>query len=68
MNHDQIKHLRSLRLLLSQDKAPLGFLLAAGCPLSVKVAGNPLLPDMAVYLRLSTTHMLQTLRPHHIKN
>ena len=47
MNHDQIKHLRSLRLLLSQDKAPLGFLLAAGCPLSVKVAGNPLLPDMA---------------------
>ena len=47
MNHDQIRHLRSLRLLLSQDKAPLGFLLAAGCPLSVRVAGNPLLPDMA---------------------
>lgn len=47
MNHDQIKHLRSLRLLLSQDKAPLGFLLAAGCPLSIKVSGCPLLPDMA---------------------
>lgn len=47
MNHDQIRHLRSLRLLLSQDKAPLGFLLAAGCPLSVRVEGNPLLPDMA---------------------
>ena len=29
MNHDQIRHLRSLRLLLSQDKSPLGFLLAA---------------------------------------
>ncbi|MEE3473122.1 MAG: hypothetical protein VZR24_21015 [Butyrivibrio hungatei] len=47
MNHDQIRHLRSLRLLLSQDKAPLGFLLAAGCPLSVRIAGSPLLPDMA---------------------
>lgn len=46
MKHDQIRHLRSLRLLLSQDKAPLGFLLAAGCPLSVRIAGNPLLPDM----------------------
>lgn len=32
---------------MSQDKAPLGFLLAAGCPLSVRVAGAPLLPDMA---------------------
>ena len=32
---------------MSQDKAPLGFLLAAGCPLSVRVAGSPLLPDMA---------------------
>lgn len=47
MNHDQIRHLRSLRLLLSQDKVRLGFLLAAGCPLSVKDSGNPLLPDMA---------------------
>lgn len=25
MNHDQIRHLRSLRLLLSQDKARLAF-------------------------------------------
>ena len=48
MNHDQIRHIRNLRLLLSQDKSPLGFLLAAGCPRSVKdAAGNPLLPDMA---------------------
>jgi len=48
MNHDQIRHLRNLRLLLSQDKSPLGFLLAAGCPRSVKdAAGKPLLPDMA---------------------
>ncbi|MBR5184317.1 MAG: SIR2 family protein [Bacteroidales bacterium] len=47
MKHDQIRHLRSLRLLLSQNKSPLGFLLAAGCPLSVRESGVPLLPDMA---------------------
>ena len=47
MNHDQIRHLRSLRLLLSQNKSPLGFLFAAGCPLSIREAGGPLLPDMA---------------------
>lgn len=48
MNHDQIRHLRSLRLLLSQDKSPLGFLLAAGCPKSVKdTSGDSILPDMA---------------------
>lgn len=58
MNHDQIRHLRSLRLLLSQDKSPLGFLLAAGCPRSVKdTSGNPLLPDMAGLSKLiSDTH------------
>lgn len=48
MNHDQIRHLRNLRLLLSQNKSPLGFLLAAGCPRSVKdSAGASLLPDMS---------------------
>ena len=52
MKHDQIRHLRSLRLLLSQHKSPLGFLLAAGCPLSVKVDENPLLPDMRGLTRI----------------
>ncbi len=48
MKHDQLRHLRNLRLLLSQDKSPLGLFLAAGCPRSVKDdKGNPLLPDMA---------------------
>lgn len=46
MKHEQIRHLRNLRLLLSQDKTHIGFLLAAGCPLSVKVEDKPLLPDM----------------------
>lgn len=47
MKHDQLRHLRNLRLLLSQDKSPVGFFLAAGCPRSVKDnKGKPLLPDM----------------------
>ena len=46
MKHDQLRHLRNLRLLLSQNKSPLGFFLAAGCPLSVKDEGKPILPDM----------------------
>ena len=48
MKHDQLRHLRNLRLLLSQNKSPLGFLLAAGCPLSVRnpATGEPLLPAM----------------------
>lgn len=53
MRHDQLRHLRCLRLLLSQDKSPLGFFLAAGCPLSVKDEnGDPLLPDMAGLARI----------------
>lgn len=48
IKHDQIRHLRNLRLLLSQDKSPLALFMAAGCPLSVKDAdGRSLLPDMA---------------------
>lgn len=47
MKHDQLRHLRNLRLLLSQDKSPVAFLLSAGCPLSIKNSdGSPLLPDM----------------------
>lgn len=63
MEHDQIRHLRNLRLLLSQNKSPLGFLLAAGCPLSVKdpITGNPLLPDMSGLTKLiSDNHIADT--------
>lgn len=63
MKHDLIRHLRNLRLLLSQNKSPLGFLLAAGCPLSVKdpTTGNPLLPDMSGLTKLiSDNHIKDT--------
>ena len=47
MKHEQLRHLRNLRLLLSQDKTPIAFM-AAGCPQSVKDgSGKPILPDMA---------------------
>lgn len=48
MKRDQLTHLRNLRLLISQEKSPLCFLLAAGCLRAVKNdAGESLLPDMA---------------------
>jgi SIR2-like domain len=47
--HDPLRQLKYLRQTLSQDKKPLGFLLAAGCPLAVKVPEEkwPLIPDVA---------------------
>ena len=48
MKHEQLRHLRNLRLLLSQDKTPIALFMAAGCPQSVKDgSGKPILPDMA---------------------
>lgn len=45
-----VKHLENLLLCLSDNKRPIGFLLGAGCPYSIKVAENsneiPLLPNM----------------------
>lgn len=36
-----------LRAALEQEKKPIGFLLGAGAPMSVRVDGNPLIPDLA---------------------
>ena len=47
--HDPIRQLKYLRQTLSQDKKPLGFFLAAGCPLAVQMPEGelPLIPDIA---------------------
>jgi len=47
--HDPVRQLKYLRQTLSQNKKPLGFFLAAGCPLAVNMpAGEfPLIPDIA---------------------
>jgi hypothetical protein len=45
--HNAPRHLRSLRLSLGQDKAPIGLLLAAGCGVAVRSGGSPLVPDIA---------------------
>lgn len=46
--HDPVRQLKYLRQTLSQEKKPLGFFLAAGCPLAVKMPTNkyPLIPDI----------------------
>lgn len=47
--HDPIRQLKYLRQTLSQNKKPLGFFLAAGCPLAVEMPPDewPLIPDIA---------------------
>ncbi len=47
--HDPIRQIKYLRQTLSQNKKPLGFFLAAGCPLAVKMpmGESPLIPDIA---------------------
>ncbi len=45
--HDATRHIQGLRLSLSQDKAPLGLLLAAGCGMSVEAGNGPLIPGIA---------------------
>jgi hypothetical protein len=47
LEHSAARHLDYLRQCLRQDKAPIGFLLSAGCGVSVQVAGAPLIPDIA---------------------
>ena len=47
--HDPVRQLKYLRQTLSQNKKPLGFFLAAGCPLAVHMPTGkwPLIPDIA---------------------
>lgn len=47
--HDPVRQLKYLRQTLSQNKKPLGFFLAAGCPLAIPMPTGkwPLIPDIA---------------------
>lgn len=45
--HDPGRHANYLRQLLSHDKKPLGLFLGAGCSQSIRVEGEPLIPDLA---------------------
>jgi hypothetical protein len=47
--HDPVRQLKYLKQTLSQNKKPLGFFLAAGCPLAVNMpeGKSPLIPDIA---------------------
>jgi hypothetical protein len=47
--HDPVRQLKYLRQTLSQNRKPLGFFIAAGCPLAVKMPTGkwPLIPDIA---------------------
>jgi hypothetical protein len=44
--HRADQHLDYLRQCLRQDKAPIGFLLSAGCGVAIQTSGAPLIPDI----------------------
>jgi hypothetical protein len=47
MDHDPDRQANYLLQCLTQDKKPIGFLLGAGCPFSIKDgSNNPLIPDI----------------------
>lgn len=45
--HDPHKHIGQLRQALETPNRSVGFLIGAGCPLAVQIAGQPLIPDIA---------------------
>ena len=49
--HDLRRQINYLKQMLRQDKKPLGFLIGAGCPMSIPKSGGdgkePLIPDIA---------------------
>ena len=47
VEHYSDRHIDYLRQALRQDKAPVGLFLSAGCGVSVKSEGEPLVPDIA---------------------
>jgi len=64
--HDPSRQVNYLQQCLSQDKRSIGFLLAAGCPVSIRItegtATEPLIPDIEglteyVTSQISTTHL-----------
>ena len=57
--HDPIRQIKYLRQTLSQDKKPLGFFLAAGCPLAVPSLDGkgPLIPDIAGLTKFVTEQL-----------
>ncbi|MCW1825144.1 hypothetical protein A5731_28165 [Mycolicibacterium conceptionense] len=60
--HSLKQHSDYLRAALEQEKKPLGFLLGAGAPMSIRVAGQPLIPDLEALTRLVRDEVDNDLR------
>lgn len=46
-HYDTAQQLGMLKQVLAENKRPIALLLAAGCPVSIRVDGKPLIPDVA---------------------
>lgn len=64
--HDPSRHVHYLQQCLSQDKQNIGFFLAAGCPVSIRVTAGtttePLIPDVEGL----TDHVSAQMRTSHL--
>lgn len=71
-SHDPVRQLNYIQQSLSQSKSPIGFFLAAGCPLSIRIGEEkkPLIPDIkgltdAIREKFKTpTHKFQMVMGH----
>jgi hypothetical protein len=45
--HDPNRQINYLQQCLSGNKKPLGFIIGAGCPMSIREEGKPIIPDIA---------------------
>lgn len=56
MEHDAIRQINYVQQALSQNKRPVGFFVGAGCPLSIRVGSDPLIPDVAGLTQVISDH------------
>lgn len=47
LEHEAGRQIHYIQQALAQNKRPVGFFIGAGCPLSIRVGGKPLIPDVA---------------------
>lgn len=57
VNHSIGRYCDYLRSALRQDRRPLGVFLGAGAPMAVRVAGEPLIPDIDGLTRVVRRHL-----------
>ena len=56
LEHEAVRQIHYIQQALSQNKRSVGFFIGAGCPLSVRVGADPLIPDVAGLTHIINRH------------